>query len=335
MAHGTSETTPRWPVIGHDWAVRHLARALRHGRTRHAYLITGPSRIGKTRLALAFAAALNCTGAEPPCGECRACTLTLKRAHPDLTILEAAQEGGTLKIDDVRDLQQVLSLRPYEARRRVALLRRFNEATPQAMDALLKTLEEPAPNTVLLLTADSPDALLPTIVSRCQPIHLRPLPIETVRAALERERSVDPDAARMLAQLSGGRIGWALSACDNPAERATRDDAITLLAAALEGTRRERFALVEKLALDKVGLLTWLDIWQGYWRDVVLAACGSAAPLINADHEPAIRALAERAGRDAAQQALTATRQTLAHLGRNVNTRLALEVLMLDYPPAY
>jgi len=334
LAQDTGEALPRWPVIGHDWAVRHLARALRHGRTRHAYLFTGPSRIGKTTLALAFAAALNCTGDEPPCGECRACKLTLKRAHPDLTILEAAQEGGTLKIDDVRDLQQVLSLRPYEARRRVALLRRFHEATPQAEDALLKTLEEPTSNTVLLLTADSADALLPTIVSRCQSIHLRPLPVETVRAALERERGADPDTARTLAQLSGGRIGWALSACDDPAERATRDDALAALAAALEGTRRERFALVEKLALDKAGLLAWLDIWQGYWRDVVLAACGSAAPLINAGQEPAIRALAERAGRDAAQQALNATRQTIAHLGRNANTRLALEVLMLEYPPA-
>lgn len=334
MIDHTTDSHAPWPVIGHEWAVEHLARALRHGRTRHAYLFTGPSRIGKTRLALAFAAALNCTGDSPPCGECRACKMTLKAAHPDLTIVDSGQEGGSLKIDDVRELQHVLSLRPYEGRYRIALLRRFHEATEQAEDALLKTLEEPSPSVVLLLTATSADALRPTIVSRCQPIHLRTLPIETVRAALERERGADPETAQALAQMSTGRIGWALAACEDPTERATRDEAIEVLITALQGTRRERFALVEKIASDKPTLLTWLDYWQGFWRDALLVACGSHAPLINVDHEADIRALAERTGHEVAQRALESTRKTIGHLDRNVNTRLALEVLMLDYPPA-
>jgi len=338
VGNGKAGANGQWPVIGHEWAVEHLARALRHRRTRHAYLITGPSRIGKTRLALAFAAALNCTGENPPCGECRACKLTLKGVHPDVTIVDSGQEGGTLKIDDVRDLQQVLSLRPYEARYRIAILQRFHEANPAAANALLKTLEEPGPSSVLILTADNADALLPTIVSRCQPLHLRPLPVEQVRAALERERGIDPDTAQALAQLSAGRIGWALAACDDPAERQMRDEAIATLSAALQGTLRERFAVAEtlsqKASADKSFLPPWLDYWQGYWRDVLLVACGSSAPLINADHAEDIRTLARRAGRDAAQRALEATRRTIDSLSRNVNIRLALEVLMLDYPPA-
>ncbi|MEW6580298.1 MAG: DNA polymerase III subunit delta', partial [Chloroflexota bacterium] len=79
----------QWPVIGHEWAVEHLARALHYGRTRHAYLFTGPDQIGKTTLAHTFAAALNCTGPTPPCGQCRACTLIARNAHPDLTVVEA------------------------------------------------------------------------------------------------------------------------------------------------------------------------------------------------------------------------------------------------------
>ena len=108
-----------WPVIGHTWAVEHLDRAIRHGRTRHAYLITGPSRIGKTTLARAFAAAVNCKEPNAPCGTCRPCKLILKNGHPDVTVVEA--EGSTLKIDQVRALQQTLALRPLEARYRVAI----------------------------------------------------------------------------------------------------------------------------------------------------------------------------------------------------------------------
>ena len=324
------ELAHHWPVIGHEWAIEHLDRALQHGRVRHAYLITGPVQIGKTTLARAFAAAINCTGANPPCGECRACVLTAKGAHPDVTIVES--DGSTLKIEQVRELQQMLALRPYEARYRVAILRRFHEARPTAQDALLKTLEEPSPNTVLILTANAPDSLLPTILSRCQPLHLRPLPIETVRAALEQVWNAPPDTAQTIAQLSGGRIGWAIRALQNPAELDQRHDTLALLDAILHGSRRERFALVEKLSLDKTALLTLLDVWQGFWRDTLLIANGSRAPITNADLAGNLAALAEQIGPGAAQKALDATRRTMTYLGQNVNTRLALEVLVLDYP---
>jgi DNA polymerase-3 subunit delta' len=323
-------TTYHWPVIGHEWAVEHLDRAIQHNRMRHAYLITGPAQIGKTTLARAFAAALNCTGANPPCGQCRACTLIAKDAHPDVIIVES--EGGTLKIDQIRGLQQMLALRPYEARYRVALLRRFHEARPTAQDALLKTLEEPSPNTVLILTANTADSLLPTIISRCQPLHLRPLPIDTVRAALEQVWNAPPDTARTLARISGGRIGWAIRALQNPDELDQRSVMLDLLGAILRGNRRERFALVESLSMDKSALQTLLDVWQGYWRDTLLIATGSQAPVTNDDHADEIAQIAQQIGTDAAQKALESTRRTIGYLDKNTNTRLALEVLVLDYP---
>jgi DNA polymerase-3 subunit delta' len=323
-------TTYHWPVIGHEWAVEHLDRAIQHNRMRHAYLITGPAQIGKTTLARAFAAALNCTGANPPCGQCRACTLIAKDAHPDVIIVES--EGGTLKIDQIRGLQQMLALRPYEARYRVALLRRFHEARPTAQDALLKTLEEPSPNTVLILTANTADSLLPTIISRCQPLHLRPLPIDTVRAALEQVWNAPPDTARTLARISGGRIGWAIRALQNPDELDQRSVMLDLLGAILRGNRRERFALVESLSMDKSALQTLLDVWQGYWRDTLLIASGSRAPVTNDDHADEIAQIAQQIGTDAAQKALESTRRTIGYLDKNTNTRLALEVLVLDYP---
>jgi DNA polymerase-3 subunit delta' len=297
---------------------------------RHAYLLSGPARIGKTTLARAFAAALNCTGATPPCGECRACKLIAKGGYPDVTLIEP--EGGSLKIDQIRALQQMLALRPYEGRYRVAILRRFHEAVPNAQDALLKTLEEPAPNVVLILTAEAEDRLLPTILSRCQTLHLRPLSIQDVRAALERVCGAPPDAAQTLAQLSGGRIGWAIRACQDPAELQQREHALDSLETALTGSRRERFALVETLSLEKAPLADLLDFWQGYWRDALLIASGSRAAITNYDRANGLRDLARLVGTDEVQRALEATRRALDLVRKNTNVRLALEVLMLDYP---
>jgi DNA polymerase-3 subunit delta' len=328
----TSSTNHHWPVVGHDWVVDHLDRAIRYGRARHAYLLTGPDQIGKTTLARVFAAALNCTGEHPPCGKCRACTLIAKSAHPDVTLVEAEQQGGTLKIDQVRGLQQTLALHPYEARYRVAILRRFHEATLPAADALLKTLEEPSPDVVLVLTADSADRLLPTIVSRCQPLHLRPLSVHTVRAALEQKWGATPDVAQTLAQLSGGRIGWAIRACQSPSELEQRAKALDALESALLGNRRARFDLAQHLSLERSAVLGMLDVWQGYWRDVLLIASGGQTPITNYDRADGLADLAQIVGLEAALRALDATRRTVAHVGQNVNVRLALEVLMLDYP---
>ncbi|HVO71113.1 MAG TPA: DNA polymerase III subunit delta' [Aggregatilineaceae bacterium] len=328
----TSSAVAQWPIVGHEWAVEHLDRAIRHGRVRHAYLFTGPDRIGKTTLARVFAMTLNCTGANSPCGQCRACTLIARNVHPDVTVVEAASMGSALRIEQVRDLQQTLALCPYEARYRVAILRRFHEANPAAANALLKTLEEPSPDVVLILTANSADRLLPTIVSRCQPLNLHPVPVHTVREALEQGWGAPGDVAQTLAQLSGGRIGWAIGAVENPAELEQRDLALFLLRQALHGSRRDRFALVEQLALEKPALFDLLEVWQGYWRDALLVASGSRAPITNYDHAEELTHLAETVGLDVAGRALAATRRTIDALGKNVNTRLALEVLMLDYP---
>ncbi len=327
-----ASVTPQWPVIGHEWAIEHLDRALRHNRMRHAYLITGPGHIGKTTLARAFASALVCTGDHAPCGECRACRLIAHGSHPDLTIIDSGEKGSVLKIEQVRELQQVLSLRPYEARYRVAILRRFHEANPAAANALLKTLEEPARDVVLILTADSTDALLPTILSRCQPIQLRPLPLQTVHEALVTKYGAAPEQADKLARLSGGRIGWAITALQDPAELEQRHQAVELLEQALQGKRRDRFKLVEALPVDKGALLPLLDVWQGYWRDVLLLANGSQAPITNYDHAERLDTLAKTVGPEAAHRALDATCRTVVALGQNGNVRLALEVLMLDYP---
>ncbi|GAB4442052.1 MAG: DNA polymerase III subunit delta' [Anaerolineae bacterium] len=329
-----AHTQPRdhWPVIGHGWAIEQLRRSLAHGRVRHAYLITGPASVGKTTLARAFAQALNCVGDRPPCGVCRPCRLIGQDVHPDVPVVQAEREGGALKIDQVRELQQSLALRPVEGRFRVPILLRFHEATPAAQDALLKTLEEPPPHVVMILTADRADALLPTITSRCQLLLLRALSFDETYRGLQEAFGVPPEAADRLARLSGGRIGWAVRAAQDPTLLEARAAALDQLEAILRADRVARFRYAAEVAKQPAALRDMLTLWQTYWRDVVLLASGSSVSLVNIDRLPALQAVAAHAGPERAADGLEAVSGALERLAQNANTRLTVEVLMLDLP---
>lgn len=319
-----------WGLIGHEWAVNLLAGRLATGHTSHAYLFTGPAQVGKTTLALRLAQALNCTGATPPCGGCRACWLIEERAHPDVLFVEA--EGASLKIDAIRSLQGFLTLRPFEARYRIAIILRAQETTPSAADALLKTLEEPPPAARLFLTADAAGSLLPTIVSRCQVIPLRTVPVAQIEAALREQSGCPPEEAELLAHLSAGRPGWALSAAREPQILAQRAEIIEQMLTVLQANRTARFQYAEGLARTE-GLENVLAVWQSWWRDAMLLSEGSHARLLNVDHLATLEQVASHSGPEEIRRAVRAIRETLKNITTtNVNTRLALEVMLLDMP---
>lgn len=324
-----------WDVLGHDWAVNLLLDHVARGEARHAYLFTGPRGIGRRTLALRLAQALNCL--QPPgpgelCRTCRTCTQIERETHPDLSIVQAEQEGGTLKVDQIRALQRSLALHPYEARYRVAVLQRFEEANLNAMNALLKTLEEPAPQVVLILTAESAESLLPTIVSRCVELRLRPLPLKQASQGLQTRWGVPPEQARFLAHLSGGRLGYALRLYQDPERLEQRsgwlDDHFRLLTA----SRVERFSYCVTFSKDKDVLRSLLYVWLSLWRDVLLRAAGASRSIANLDRSEEVEGMATRVGLRVAYQTTCVLQRTLEMLDRNVNPRLATEVLMLDLP---
>lgn len=328
-----------WNLIGHEAALALLQRDLAQDRLRHAYLFVGPEGVGKCTLVAELARALLCADVSPPCDQCRHCTLAARSAHPDLLTVAPVISGKRvraekIRIEPVRQLIYDLSLKPVEAGRRVARLLDFGAANAEAMNSLLKTLEEPPGNVTLLLTAESADELLPTIVSRCEVIALRPLPLATVRDALITRWLLPHDQAELLAHLSGGRIGWAVRLAQDAEaleERRQRLDEVQQL---LSASRLARFQYAEKLAreasLDRVRAA--LELWQGFWRDVLLAGAQAAAPLTNLDRQAVIRQVADRLPPETARRTLQAIRRTSDLLARNVNARLALETLLLDWP---
>lgn len=346
LISNTQSPISSWSILGHEWAITLLRRAVEAHRQAHAYLFTGLAHIGRRTLALALARALNCTGEQPPCdirveskkekveGTCRSCRLIASGNHPDVRVL--SPDGASIKIGQVRELQHDLALSPVEGRFRAAIIDGMELATAEASNALLKTLEEPPSYVVLVLIATEPDLLLPTIVSRCQHLPLRPLTVEQVSQALVSQWGIAAERADGLAHLSGGRLGWAVTAAQDEAvleKRAERlDDLARLLGA--DGKRVARFAYAEELASDNAVVLETLELWETWWRDVMLLAAGSAAPLVNVDRLPALQQHAARFGADRARQAIAAISRTAHQITRNANARLALETLLLDLPGA-
>ncbi len=199
-------------VIGHTKPIELLKRAILHDKVVHSYLFLGNEGIGKKWVALQFAKALNCLGRSAgeadACDQCLSCRKIDDRLHPDVLVLEP--EGQTLKIEQVRQMQRELAYKPYEGNRRVCILSEADRMAPNMSNALLKTLEEPPLHTVIILLAQSPRALLPTILSRCQQIFFNPLPFPALTRWLVEEKGLNPREAHLLVSLSEGSPGKAL-----------------------------------------------------------------------------------------------------------------------------
>jgi DNA polymerase-3 subunit delta' len=257
--------------------------------------------------------------------------------HPDLNVIQALddegrpKEGGTLKVDQVREVQHALSLKPFQARYRVALFLRFQEANDNAANALLKTLEEAPAHAILLLTADTPEQLLPTIVSRCEILRMRALPVGVIEADLL-DRGVDAERARLLAHISGGRPGYARRLVDDAAVLEKREERLNDLQTLLSAPRVEKFSYADKLAKEKDAMRRTILIWLSYWRDVMLRVAQAETPLTNIDRNMEIEFLAARLDLSTARRVVSDLESALEKMDRNVNSRLLAEVLLLDLP---
>jgi DNA polymerase-3 subunit delta' len=327
-----------WGLSGHEWAVEMLKEHIRRGSVRHAYLICGPAGIGRRTLALRFAQALNCPNRKEttePCGKCKTCQQIERMQYADLSVIQAEKEGGTLKVEQVRAIRQSLVLKPYQGKYRLALFLRFEEANASSANALLKTLEEAPSHAILILTAGSPEQLLPTIVSRCELLRLRPLKVEEVEAYLK-DYHAEPATAKLLAHVSSGRPGFALRLMQDPKAQAFRSKRLEDLNRLLKSNRVERFAYAERLTERRreaeERFRETLQVWLSFWRDVLLCTGGTSTALVNIDHREDIEALGKKLSLQDARQLVSGTEDAIDRLEKNVNARLLAEVLLLDWP---
>jgi DNA polymerase-3 subunit delta' len=329
-----------WNILGHDWAARLLAQHIATDQMHHAYLFTGPAGVGRRTLAVQFAQALNCLRPPAPgqfCGSCRMCKQIKKMQQADLAVVQRTQERTRILIDQVRELQHTLILKPYESKYRIGLLLNLDEASEEAQNALLKTLEEPPTQAVLLVTAESPEAVLPTIASRCEVLRLRPLSLDQLETALKDVTLLPPDEAHLLAHISQGCPGTALNLHEHPELLEKRhvwmDDAVHMLYA----PTRERFAYANTLhqqrrEKDREATLQIYLIWLSLWHDLLTATAKADTPLINLDFEKQIREMASHLDLIRSQHCAANLQQALDQMSSNPNPLLQTEALLMDWP---
>jgi DNA polymerase-3 subunit delta' len=321
-------------MIGHERTVASLQRAIAANRLPHALLFTGPAGIGKTTLALELAKALECTGDDPPCRACIHCRQIASGSHPDVAVIEPAEGKTGILIEQVRDLRDAASLRPFQGRVKVYIVSGAESLTAQAADALLKTLEEPQPQVRLILTAVDVDGLPATVVSRCRVEPLAPVDQAEIADALRREGAEAAEAER-IARLARGNVGWALQAGARPALVSAQEETISRLAGLWDANIEERLRLAETLAADRKdrsAVRRHLELLVLLARDLLLLASGRPAALATGEDLARLRAQASRVGFNRIIAYLDRLRLTMDRIDQNVDPRLALEALFLNLP---
>ncbi len=338
-------------TLGQQRAVAALQAALSSGQLHHACLFGGPDGVGKELTAVTLAQAANCErGGGDACGACAVCRRIAGRNHPDMVwVMPEAEQiarglagradfAGTpskdIRIAQIRALQERLSFKPLEAKTRFIFICGADAMNPQAQNALLKTLEEPPPATVLILISSAPGQLLPTIRSRCLKLDFAPLPAAVIEEKLLRDKKLSPEMARLCARLSYGSLSTAESL--NTKALAKRVSQLERLAALDEGDVSAALRFAEELASEKGAAETAIALFETWYRDVsLLSSCEDAPPdeasLLHADLLPLLQSSAARLGPVEPLRRIDLCRGVRARRRFNACSRLQLEQLFLRF----
>jgi DNA polymerase-3 subunit delta' len=326
-----------------------LRTLLRKKTIPHALLFTGIEGVGKRTTATAFAMACNCTGGKDehflgnseipvknehfkenkqindPCGRCRSCGKILSGSHPDIIRIEPS--GPFIRIAQIRALYHILSMKPFEARRRVVILSDAQAMNPEAGNALLKILEEPPDRTTMVLTAMQTSDLLPTIVSRCHHIRFSPISRKSIETFLIEKQGIDPAAATILGNLASGSFSKALSM--KQANWVNRRNWLIHGVDSLPSMPiSSLLAFAEKLSRNKDALSDSLEVIQSWLRDLIVYRYDSKK-IINTDLMENIRQASKQFTVQSLLSKMEAVQAAKKNIQGNTNLRLTLEILIM------
>ncbi len=332
-------------ILGHKRQIEQLKRVRDGGRVAHAYLFYGPDGVGKELTAFAFTQALNCVGEEAPCGECEHCRKIQRGGHPDVRLVASEEELVARKLTQVEgrkvasrqirreqldELADLFRHRPYAGRWKVVLVVDADLMNENSQNRFLKTLEEPSPDSVIILLTSRPEALLPTVRSRCQALAFNSVPREDIVGYLNKEHGIEADAAEVFAAMAQGSLGRALALVEGEV-LAVRNQVAEALSGMLDADLEDILGMAQTFGKSRPMALHALEIMEFWCRDLLLLGAGvNAARLVNLDCQTQLSQTAARVGTRSLVRWIEGIRQKRRAMDTNANPRMTMESLFLS-----
>lgn len=319
-------------IIGQEQIKEHLQNALEAKKISHAYIINGERFSGKEFIARVFAMALQCEkGEKNPCQECHSCKQALSDNQPDI-IHVTHEKPNSVGVDDIRlQINNDVAIKPYSSPYKIYIMNEAEKMTQQAQNALLKTLEEPPEYVVILLLTTNVNSLLPTILSRCVVLNMKPVSDKLVRKYLMEELKVPDYKAEVCVAFARGNIGKARMLASSEDFENVKTEAISLLKYIQDMELNEIIAAIKKISDFKLEVTDYLDLIGIWYRDVLLfKATNDVNHLVFREEIQSLRKIADRSSYEGIESVIEALEKAKARLNANVNFELTMELLMLE-----
>ena len=314
-------------IKGQAQAIKILQKEIATSSISGAYLFTGPVGVGKTLTALTFAKALNCKKEEmDSCDECSSCRKIEHHNHPDVRII--APENGSIKIEQIRDLKRESIYKLYEGRKKVWIIEEADKFGLAAANSILKILEEPPPQTILMLISQTKEGLLPTILSRCEIIRFFPLPLQEIEKIIAQQLPQGSDKIHILAKLARGSVEEALHLTKEANTLRIREELLSALRKNMN--LEEIFKLTAQWAnYNQKELQRIFDMLLFWFRDILILGQEGEKWLINYDKVEELAREKDKYSVKQIKRIMETIEKTRYYLKSNVNQKLVLESLWL------
>ncbi len=315
-------------IFFHDNIINILHSSLKNNTFAHAYIFSGTNGIGKKTLALEFSKAFNCLNKnDDNCGICNSCKKIDENTHPDVHLFEPADDN--IRIETIREIEKEVALKPFEGRKKIYIIDDADRMLRQSANAFLKTLEEPPPDTIFILITSNLKKILATIISRCQVFRFNHINEENIQKYIKDKFGIESEKAFTLARLSEGRIGRAIDLLeDKKIEK--YEESINFLEQIPQSSLLSILSKIDILDIDRNELEYILDIYLVWFRDIMIAKIGNPNNVINYSYKSVLENTAQFYSLKGLLKINSVLKKTRRYLKRNVNLRLAMEVLHME-----
>ncbi len=323
-------------IVGQEQLKEHLQNAIRLNKVSHAYIINGERSSGKEFIAKTFAMALQCENLQTdgqdmePCQECHSCKQALSGNHPDIIFI-THEKPNTIGVDDIRvQINQDIAVKPYSSPYKIYIVDEAEKMNVQAQNALLKTIEEPPAYGVILLLTTNADAFLPTILSRCIRLDLRPVADDKLKDFLMKKCGVVDYQADICVDFSQGIVGKAVTLASSAHFNEIKDAALQLLKRVKDIELSEMIGAVKQISEYKLEINDIFDMMMIWYRDVLIyKATKNIDRVIFSEQLDYIKERAKKSSYEGIETILNALEKAKTRLKANVNFDLVMELLLL------